>query len=428
MKSPERITQKQEKTEILPHPITPRDISDLIAMNDDEFWRRLSNQTNLPMEVIIGELSAIWRKAEEVIQKSDVLVYVEHGGIGDNLYALIDSAIIAKRYPQKRIIVFGGPLVDLLVSNTPSNLSVAKSEVELDNLIKKSRGILLVNPQRINEGILEERYGSLLNNTPNAPLNMLLRRALGRGNTKRTQLNVIPETMPYGYLNLSTVLKTGIPYESPIAQLVRQHFGLSNSHSKNMFIDAYRQKLFDYFSSKPQPLFRAATLRYLLGIGSETIGGYFNHAPFAFEQYSSSSNAYDLIIIYDARSDKRKVPTPDMISKIIEERRKKSESERIGVIVGRDNPQIAREIHSRYPNTTLIEGNISTCFSHIMSSRQVITADTFWMHALNIAVHYREQTGKRFHIPEFTVLWNDRSPFSPLYFGPDRGTILLTSW
>jgi hypothetical protein len=107
------------------------------------------------------------------------------------------------------------------------------------------------------------------------------------------------------------------------------------------------------------------------------------------------------------------------VKELADEFKKTHPDAKIGVVVGRTNPETAREIAQLDQTLIPIQGDFSAVFAEMMKSKTVISVDTVWQHLINFAHHFIDDA------PELMTLFSTDAGFPPGFFRPDQGKMTV---
>lgn len=331
------------------------------------------------------DLDFSWKRVARDLREAETLLFCPKGGLGDILYDLLISYALAIHFPEKQVLFILPQTLKPLVADP---LGLTNWQVTSDPKNNKIEQCMVCN-------------------------------FIG---------------LPDRHLFLEEVCR-------PTTQVVIGDSYVHELHYSAHFLMKFLAegpKPFSTFLSGQRPYNRAlpgqedatyqlvainAILKYLLNVTLNQ--GLLSELPFWFPEKTADS--YDVVIVYDARADLRKILPLETLIRLCQHLYQENPSLRIGIVQGLDHPSVATELIKLFPQLRLIDGSIPEVSQQLMNSRKVISVDTFWQHYLNFALHYAD-THPLFIVPALLVIFSLRSPFPVGGYAPDRGsTVVCTS-
>jgi len=431
-----------------PTKITDTVLEEACSLDDDVFWKTIETvwksrqrpeEWYIFQKILESSFATYWDIFREKLKVCESIIMLGSGGLGDTLYTLLNACVIAKAYPEKSVVaVVKGltSIIDTTVLSRIPNLEVvtdlggvqqldSESTVFLDLAAKNDKEDWVLKIKEVREARKKGRFSPIIDKLKQLITTALLPSSKQPETTVVTdERNDADRILVEGAVRIGAGLiniLVSLPNEtlSPLNNFLRD-FTNAERGSKNPAREP------DYCTSAPQMLVNAVRLRYLLGV--KEAGEYLESIPIKFPE--TQPKEFDIVFIYDAASSDTKALPLEALCALIQEAKKRDPAVRIGVVVGLDRPDIAREVAARFTDgsITLIKGTIPEVFGKIMKSKKVISVDTFWQHLINLAHHATDQIEHAQMVPpELTVVVSTNSPFALSFYAPDRGKVVVVT-
>lgn len=368
-------------------PSAHHDFTEITQMSTEAFVqrmifnaRRLNPGKEEEIEERLRTSIEAWRKNRELIDRSDVLIIFEFSGIGDAPYQFVAASVLAKQYPEKRIIFISNSAVTPLFFTQHENMEVVQSVYQLEDMPDHTKEVALLSLNYSNEMPDEETKKTT----------EYLQSLIGQNSSPAQDHEVSHQVPSLEGPHIHNLFEL---HESVLWRMFGKFFASSDHklhESLSLLYDGdlehYRDVIDQYHVQRPSQLEEyAGIMTHLFGCQPEVVREAINTMPIKVPEQQTTERA-DIIFIYDAKSgyaDSDKVLIPDQLIQAIKQLEQRFPDRTIGIVIGNTHPDLARFVLHACPKLVPIEGSFEQVLGTCVDAEVVVSVDTGFLHMLN---------------------------------------------